>query len=287
MRTHILTLSFFLSCIIQLTSQVDIKIDAPALLQICVRDTKNIESISCTDREIMKIAVTEVMRIKTFSKPNTVINLDIQIAVNEKGTITDVLTNKNSNTLETLVSKKLQAIGTLFPARKNGVFVPSILKYHIDDATLTDYILIDNREGIIVGSYEMAPPVIVLPPDYTTNPGNYAIPFAIIEEPPSTKKCAKLKNSKEKRDCFYEFMNDFIEKPLRKQLNKLENADGQRIIINFIIDTEGNAVDVRVRSKNTDLEKELLKIMEKFPQVIPGKQRGRFVGTQINWAYKS
>ncbi|MDP5101429.1 MAG: hypothetical protein NWQ09_08885 [Nonlabens sp.] len=287
MRLSILTISLLISTVFNLTAQVNMQEDAQALLQTCVRDTKNIEPVSCTDNEIMKIAVTEVMRVKEYNKPNTVINLDIQIAVNERGTITEVLVNKNSNTLENLVSKKLQAIGTLFPARKNGVFVASVLNYHIDDATLTDYVLIDNREGIIVGSYEMAPP-IAAPRGYDTDPDSIAaIPFMVMEEPPMTKKCASLETLKERQTCFYDFANNYVTNALRKYLEKMEMNENQRIPITFIIDTNGKIKDVVVRAKDPAVAKEINRIMENFPKVLPGKQRGRVVNTQFAIFYKS
>ena len=287
MRLSILTISFIISTVFNLTAQVNMQEDAQALLQTCVRDTKNIEPVSCTDNEIMKIAVTEVMRVKEYNKPNTAIDLAIQITVNERGTITGVLVNKNSNTLENLVSKKLQSIGTLFPARKNGAFTACVLTYHIDDVTLTDYVLIDNREGIIVSSYEMAPP-IAAPRGFDTDPDTIGtVPFMAMDEPPMTKKCASLETLKERQTCFYDFANNYITKALRKYLEKMEMNENQRIPITFIIDTNGKIKDVIVRTKDPAVAKKINRIMENFPQVIPGKQRGRVVNTQFAIFYKS
>jgi len=257
--------------------------DAQALLQTCVRNTKNIEPISCTDRELLKIAVTEVMRVKEHNKPNTVVNLDIQIAINERGTITEVLVNKNLNTLENMVSKKLRAIEPLFPARKNGVFIASTLTYHIDDATLTNYILLDNRENAVVVSDELVPsPTVAREPDSS----DLMVPFVILEEPPSTKKCAALETLIDKQTCFTDFVNDYIDKRMRNRLDKLKKNESQRVIILFTIDKNGNATDVKVRAKDLAAEKEVLKIMEKFPQVMPAKHRGSVVKTTFSVIYK-
>lgn len=287
MNNYILATLFMVSCAINLTAQVNMQEDAQALLQTCVRNTKNIDPVACTDREIMKIAVAEVKRIAVNNKPNTIINLNIQIAVNERGTITEVLVNNNQNTLENLVSKKLQAMEPLFPARKNGVFIASVLTYHIDDATLTDFVLLDNSDRTAVPSNEVIIPAVM--PNITDSDPEFieVIPFIVMQEPPSTKKCAVLETLAAKQTCFIEFTSSFIDKPLRKYLEKNKMNENLRIMITFIIDKNGNAVDIKIRTKDPAIEKQIRSIMKKFPQVIPGKQRGRVVSTQFTTFYKS
>jgi hypothetical protein len=98
-----------------------------------------------------------------------------------------VLVNKNQNTLENLVSKKLQARGTVLPARKSGAFTASTLTYHTDNATLTDYIRLDDVKNMVVQLREIAPPVAVPRRNIVALESIEAIPFASMEEPPSTK----------------------------------------------------------------------------------------------------
>ncbi len=122
-----------------LCAQIIMQKNAPALLQICVRDSIHVDPISCTNREMMRVIINEVMQFKKWNSMNATVNLDIHIAVNDPGTIAAVQVNKNSKTLENTVAIKLKTMDSFFPARENGVFIKFILTYHVDDMTLLDY----------------------------------------------------------------------------------------------------------------------------------------------------
>jgi protein TonB len=132
----------------------------------------------------------------------------------------------------------------------------------------------------------MAPPISV-PRAGDMEPTNTEIPFAVIENPPTTATCIKQATLAENKACFIEYVNDFINKPLRKYLDSANKNENQRIFVVFTIDRDGKATNFKIRAKDTAIESEILKIMEKFPQVTPGKQRGKLISTQLSVVYKS
>jgi len=45
--------------------------------------------------------------------------------------------------------------------------------------------------------------------------------------------------------------------------------------VQFKIDKSGNVTEIKARALHTKLEKEAIRVIDKIPQLIPGKQRGQ------------
>jgi len=100
------------------------------------------------------------------------------------------------------------------------------------------------------------------------------VPFANIEEAPIFPGC---EDANDKKACFQEK----IQAHIRKNFHYPEAAEEQgiqgRVSSIFIIDTEGNVVDIRMKGPDELLEKETERILKKLPKMQPGKQKGKVV----------
>ncbi|MBO3115614.1 hypothetical protein J4050_02585 [Winogradskyella sp. DF17] len=104
------------------------------------------------------------------------------------------------------------------------------------------------------------------------------VPFAVIEEVPTTKDCKDLTTNEERKRC----MSEFIAKHVNKNFN-IDLADSlglkgrQRIFVAFKIDKQGLIKDAQARAVHPDLETEAIRVINTLPEFIPGKQKGEAV----------
>lgn len=96
-----------------------------------------------------------------------------------------------------------------------------------------------------------------------------------IMEKPTFFACQGLSGAA-KEACFNEQMKKFLMKNLTYPPNAQREEIEGRILVEFIIDSNGNVSDVKpllVRNANNpDLEKEALRVIGKLPKMKPGKQ---------------
>lgn len=106
------------------------------------------------------------------------------------------------------------------------------------------------------------------------------VPFAIIEEVPTYPGC-KGSNS-EKKQCLQDNIEKLVAKNFNTGLaNELGLAPGKKkVYVMFKIDKSGNVTDIQARGPHARLEKEAVRVVEKIPQMTPGKQRNRPVGVK-------
>lgn len=145
----------------------------------------------------------------------------------------------------------------------------------IDDKQLTtpDDILTPVATAQVV----TAEPVIAIP----TKPEVFEIDA--IEEKPTFFACQGLKGAA-KNTCFNEQMKKFLLQnliyPAKAQNNDIEG----KILVEFIIDSNGNVSAVKplmVRNPNNpDLEKEALRVIRRLPKMKPGKQGKEYVNVR-------
>ena len=102
------------------------------------------------------------------------------------------------------------------------------------------------------------------------------IPFAIIEDVPLFPGCERVAKSK-RRDCFQEKMNIHIRKNFRYPEIAQEMGIQGRVFVMFTIGSDGSIINIRTRGPDKNLEKEAQRIINKLPQMTPGRQRGRAV----------
>ena len=104
------------------------------------------------------------------------------------------------------------------------------------------------------------------------------LPFILIENAPVFKGCEGLSKEKNKI-CFDKKMKNFVQRNFDAQLaNEIGlNSGKYRISTQFVIDDQGNVVDIQIRAPHSRLKKETQALIKKLPKFTPGKQRDKAV----------
>ncbi|MFY9243857.1 MAG: energy transducer TonB [Polaribacter sp.] len=104
------------------------------------------------------------------------------------------------------------------------------------------------------------------------------IPFIMIEDAPVFKGCEGLSKAENKK-CFDDKMMKFVQRNFDVGLaNDLGLKSGKyKIQTQFIIDAQGNVVDIQIRAPHSKLKEETQEMIEKLPKFTPGKQRNKAV----------
>tara|TARA_B100001093_G_scaffold391353_1_gene377766 strand:- start:428 stop:1132 length:705 start_codon:yes stop_codon:yes gene_type:complete len=98
------------------------------------------------------------------------------------------------------------------------------------------------------------------------------VPFAVIEDVPIFPGC---EGSSNKKTCFQEMMQKHIRKNFRYPEIAQEMGIQGRVNVMFVIQKDGSIGGIRMRGPDKNLETEALRIINKLPNMTPGKQRGR------------
>jgi len=106
------------------------------------------------------------------------------------------------------------------------------------------------------------------------------IDFFILEEAPIFPGCEGLKGNASKK-CFTKQMSKFVNRTFDTCIAEELNLTGkQRIFALFSIDKNGLVTDIIIKAPHKKLEKEALRIIQKLPEMIPGKQRTKPVAVK-------
>ncbi|MBC9798439.1 M56 family metallopeptidase [Sinomicrobium weinanense] len=105
------------------------------------------------------------------------------------------------------------------------------------------------------------------------------VPFAVIDEVPIFPGC---ENATDPRACFQEQMLRHVRKYFRYPEEAQEQGIQGRVSVMFIIDKEGNIVNIKKRGPSPLLEEEAVRIIEKLPKMTPGKQGGETVNVPFS-----
>ncbi|MBO0331287.1 M56 family metallopeptidase [[Muricauda] lutisoli] len=105
------------------------------------------------------------------------------------------------------------------------------------------------------------------------------VPFGVVDEVPVFPGC---EDAEDKKACFQEKMQAHIRKNFHYPEAAQEQGIQGRVSTIFIIDQEGNVVDIKMRGPHELLEKETERILSKLPQMQPGKQDGQFVNVPFS-----
>ncbi|PQJ76923.1 energy transducer TonB [Polaribacter glomeratus] len=100
------------------------------------------------------------------------------------------------------------------------------------------------------------------------------VPFINIEFAPVFKGCEGL-SKEENKVCFDKKMKQFVQRNFNLQLaSEIGLQPGKyKIQTQFIIDNQGNVVDIQIRAPHHKLKKETQQLIENLPKFTPGKQR--------------
>jgi protein TonB len=100
------------------------------------------------------------------------------------------------------------------------------------------------------------------------------VPFAIIEDVPLFPGCEKVSKDKRK-ECFQEKIQAHIKKNFSYPEAAIDAGHQGKVFVSFIIEKDGKVTIANMRAPYPTLEKEARRIMNKLPQMTPGKQRGK------------
>lgn len=109
------------------------------------------------------------------------------------------------------------------------------------------------------------------------------VPFAIIEDKPMFEACKGLPKGKQQDDCFKQNLDKHVQRNFRYPELAAEMGIQGRVFVQFRINKDGTVSIIGVRGPDKSLEAEARRIIEKLPQLIPGKQRGKAVA--VTYAY--
>lgn len=103
------------------------------------------------------------------------------------------------------------------------------------------------------------------------------IPFAVIEKVPVYPGCEEFKTNEKLKTCLSKSIQQYVANNFNLETTKnLDLPNGvQQIFVQFKINTKGKTVSVKARAPHPDLEKEAIRVVESFPIMKPGEQKGK------------
>ena len=89
------------------------------------------------------------------------------------------------------------------------------------------------------------------------------------------------------RKCFATMVQKHFLKNFDSDLpKKLSLSAGKkRVFIGFKIDIEGNVVDVKVKAPHINIKEEVIRVMNSFPKMTPGENKGEKVAVNFNFPF--
>jgi len=147
----------------------------------------------------------------------------------------------------------------------------------------------DKFETIKDTSLEEETPDVLKPSDdETDNPKNITpddiievdpdevveddLPFSVVEFAPEYPGCKG--SIEEMKQCFNDKINKFVQRKFNADIaQEIGLSEGKkRINVQFIINKQGNIVDVKVRAPHKRLEKEARRVINLLPKMKPARQ---------------
>ena len=93
-----------------------------------------------------------------------------------------------------------------------------------------------------------------------------------VEFVPVFPGCESLGTNEEKKACMSSKISAFISDKFRTDnFNGLSKKDVHKIYVQFKIDASGNVTEVKARAAQKDMQDEGIRVIEKLPQMTPGR----------------
>ncbi len=98
-------------------------------------------------------------------------------------------------------------------------------------------------------------------------------PVSLVSELPVFPGCEKLTDKEEQFECFSKKIARIINKKFDADIAVDNGITGrQKITVTFVINNQGNVVNVKARAPHPKLEAEAVKAVKALPQMTPAKQ---------------
>lgn len=107
------------------------------------------------------------------------------------------------------------------------------------------------------------------------------LPFTLIEQVPLFPGCENVAKAQQSK-CFQEKLDAFVKKNFRMP-DDLEPGYKARVFVTFIIDPQGNIIEVTPTGGTSSLQKAASKAFSKTPKLQPGKQRNKPVRCKFTY----
>jgi len=153
---------------------------------------------------------------------------------------------------------------------KEKKLLDGLLKQLESDDNVTKVILTDGKSMFKIDSYES-------PKSDKEVQETIEVPFAVVDESPTTFECEELTSNEERKNCMNSFVNKHIGKNFNTSIADSLNPGKKRIFVQFKIDKDGIVKDIKARGPSKELEVEAKRVIGTLPQFVPGRQKGKLV----------
>lgn len=104
--------------------------------------------------------------------------------------------------------------------------------------------------------------------------------FRDIEKVPIFPGCERM-STEEAKKCFTQNVAQHVVKEFSKDIKNAEITGRQKIVVQFVIDSNGEVKDVTAKSNFKELQDEAIRVAKTLPKMIPGEQGGKKVAVQF------
>ena len=143
----------------------------------------------------------------------------------------------------------------------------------VDDTHAMEKALgIDTPDSKEVIDSDFVPPVTEIDEEVDVD-------YIRVEQVPIYPGCEKKKTNDQRRKCMSEKITKLVQRKFNTSIGDGLGLSGKQVIqTQFKIDKTGYVTDIKVRGTRTELEKEAQRVINKIPEMTPGKQRDKNVG---------
>lgn len=156
-------------------------------------------------------------------------------------------------------------------------------------------VIVDNDVDIVVDKIDLIKPEIVSTPIPINNIEDFSEPETIdepfnminVEVVPIYPGCEKATTNRERVKCMSQKLGKLVQRRFNTELAAELGLSGmQKIDVQFKIDENGNITEIKTRAPLKQLEDEAERVVNKIPQMTPGKQRNEPVSVLYNLPIK-
>jgi len=245
------------------------KIDEPPMLPSCENKGTQDERRDCVASEISEHIKKNFNQTLAWNLGLTgKQRITVVFKIDTNGNVFGVRSRAPHPDLEAEVIRVINTLPQFTPGKQNGEKVivpyslPIIFEVRESPNSIISYVQTTNSPSKEISEKQDMPNLT-------------EVPFAVIDEAPTSPSCKDLANNDERKSCIANQISKHVQKNFNVKLaEKLGLVGRQRINVIFKIDVNGNVIGIRSRAPHPDLETEAIRVIKTLPQFIPGKHKG-------------